>query len=259
MKKNGNSRALIPAVLTAAVMAAAGLSGCGAQGAQTIQIQGEESQNQVVVTGQDKVTAVPDMAEIAFAVRTQAATAQECQQKNGEDLNAAKEVLKGLGVVERSILTSSYGLDPIYDWNSSTQEITGYEMRTSLTVSDVPIDQAGEMISKAVEAGVNSLDSVSYFCSTYDESYQEAMAKAVEMARTKAQALAEAGGRSLGEVVSIEEYGYNPSQRYASGGSRNMAVEETAAAADGAMAAGMGVMPGEVDVEAQVTVTFSLE
>ena len=52
--------------------------------------------------------------------------------------------------------TSSYGLDPIYDWNSSTQEITGYEMRTSLTVSDVPIDQAGEMISKAVEAGVNS-------------------------------------------------------------------------------------------------------
>ena len=115
------------------------------------------------------------------------------------------------------------------------------------------------MISKAVEAGVNSLDSVSYFCSTYDESYQEAMAKAVEMARTKAQALAEAGGRSLGEVVSIEEYGYNPSQRYASGGSRNMAVEETAAAADGAMAAGMGVMPGEVDVEAQVTVTFSLE
>ena len=70
MKKNGNSRALIPAVLTAAVMAAAGLSGCGAQGAQTIQIQGEESQNQVVVTGQDKVTAVPDMAEIAFAVRT---------------------------------------------------------------------------------------------------------------------------------------------------------------------------------------------
>ena len=63
------------------------------------------------------------------------------------------------------------------------------------------------------------------------------------MARTKAQALAEAGGRSLGEVVSIEEYGYNPSQRYASGGSRNMAVEETAAAADGAMAAGMGVMP----------------
>lgn len=155
--------------------------------------------------------------------------------------------------------TASYGLDPIYDWNSSTQEITGYEMRTSLTVSDVPIDQAGEMISKAVEAGVNSLDSVSYFCSTYDESYQEAMAKAVEMARTKAQALAEAGGRSLGEVVSIEEYGYNPSQRYASGGSRNMAVEETAAAADGAMAAGMGVMPGEVDVEAQVTVTFSLE
>lgn len=259
MKKNGKTRAFIPAVLTAASVAVIGLSGCGVQGPQTIQVQGEESQNQIVVTGQDKVTAVPDMAEIVFAVRTQASTAQECQQKNSEDLNAAIEVLKGLGVEENSMQTSSYGMNPIYDWNSSTQEITGYEMDTSLTVSDIPIDQAGQVISQAVAAGVNSLDSVSYFCSTYDENYQEALAKAVDMARTKAQALAEAGGRSLKEVVSIEEYGYDPYQRYSSGGSRNMAVAETAAAAPGAMAADIGVMPGEVDVEAQVTVTFSLE
>ncbi|HJB07424.1 MAG TPA: SIMPL domain-containing protein [Candidatus Enterocloster faecavium] len=257
MERKGTNRFFIPAVLTAAAMAAAGLSGCGAQGGQTLQIQGEESQDQIVVTGQDKVTAVPDMAEMVFAVRTQASTAQECQQKNGEDLNAAIEVLKGLGIEESSMQTSSYGMDPIYDWNSSTQEITGYEMRTSLTVSDVPIGQAGEVISQAVAAGVNSLDSVSYFCSSYDENYQEALTRAVEMARTKAQALAEAGGRTLGNVVNIEEYGYNPSQRYASGGSRNLAVAETAAA--GSSAADMGVMPGEVDVEAQVTVTFSME
>ena len=154
--------------------------------------------------------------------------------------------------------TSAYGMNPIYDWNSSTQEITGYEMNTSLTVSDVPIDQAGEIISQAVAPGVNSLDSVNYFSSSFDASYQEALTKAVAMAQTKAQALAEAGGRTLGGVVNIEEYGYNPYQRYAEGAARNMAVEETAAASMDAVAA-MGVMPGEVQVEAQVTVTFSLQ
>ena len=235
------------------------MSGCSPQTDQTIQVQAETSQNQIVVTGQDEVRVSPDMAQMVFEVRTQAATAQECQQKNGEDLNAAVEVLKGLGVEENSMQTSAYGMNPIYDWNSSTQEITGYEMSTSLTVSDIPIDQAGTMISQAIAAGVNSLDSVSYFCSTYDESYQEALNKAVAVAQNKAQALAEAGGRTLGEVISIEEYGYNPSQRYA-GGSANLVREESGAgAANMAAAADMSVMPGEIQVEAQVTVTFSLQ
>lgn len=258
MRKYGKIGRWIPAAAIAAMVSAAALTGCGAAGTQTIQVQTENSQDQIVVTGKDEVSVTPDMAEMVFQVRTQAATAQECQQKNGEDLNAAIEVLKGLGVEESSMQTSAYGMNPIYDWNSSTQEITGYEMNTSLTVSDVPIDQAGEIISQAVAAGVNSLDSVNYFCSSYDVSYQEALTKAVAMAQTKAQALAEAGGRTLGGVVNIEEYGYNPYQRYAEGAARNMAVEETAAASMDAVAA-MGVMPGEVQVEAQVTVTFSLQ
>ena len=166
-------------------------------------------------------------------------------------------VLKSLGVEERSIQTSSYGLDPIYNWNSDTREITGYEMNTQLTVSDIPIGEAGSIMSQSVVAGVNSIDNVSYFCSTYDESYQEALKKAIEMAKGKASAMAEASGRTLGEVSNVEEYGYNPYTRYTgymSGGARNeMAMETTAAAMD------MGVMAGEISVEAQVSVTFNLQ
>ena len=67
---------------------------------------------------------VPDMAEIVFSIRTQKPTAQECQQENAKNLNDTIEKLKSLGVEERSIQTSSYGLDPIYNWNSDTREIT---------------------------------------------------------------------------------------------------------------------------------------
>ncbi len=258
MMKNGR-KTWLSVVATAAAAGVLMTGGCGVQGGQTYQIQAESGQDQIVVTGQDQVSVTPDMAEIQFAVRTQAATAQECQQKNSEDLNKAIDVLKGLGIEESSMQTSSYGLDPIYDWNSSTQEITGYEMQTRLTVSDIPIDQAGNIISLAVGSGVNSLDSVSYFCSTYDESYQEALAKAVAMAQTKAQALAEAGGRNLGPVIGIEEFGYNSNLRYAEGGGRSMAMETEAANMAPGAAMDMGVMPGQVDVEAQVSVTFALE
>ena len=50
-------------------------------------------------------------------------------------------------------------------------------MTTSLTVSDIPVDQAGAIISQSVEAGVNGIESVDYFSSNYDAAYQEALKK----------------------------------------------------------------------------------
>ena len=63
-------------------------------------------------------------------------------------------------------------------------------------------------------AGVNQIESVTYFSSQYDESYQEALKGAVAMARSKAEAMAEASGKKLSSVVDIQEYGYNPQARY---------------------------------------------
>ena len=131
---------------------------------------------------------------------------------------------------------------------------SGYEMTTRLTVSDIPIDQAGTILSESVSAGVNGIDSVTYFSSGYDASYQEALKGAMAVARAKADALAEASGRTVAGVSHVEEYGYNPNARYASYNSSGPGkAAGTAAAAD------MAVMPGEVSVEAQVTVDFTIQ
>ena len=73
------------------------------------------------------------------------------------------------------------------------------------------------------------------------------------VAQAKAQALAEASGKTLAGVVHAEEFGYRPETRYASynsGGSAKMAAAVEDAAAP--------VMPGQVSVEAQVTVSYEL-
>lgn len=257
MRKNirVNGKRMLAAAAVAATVS--GLWGCqAAQVPGTVQVQNLDSDsNQISVTGIEEVQTVPDMAEIVFAVRTQEATAQACQEKNAENLNAAIEVLRGLGIQDESMQTSSYGMSPIYNWDSDTQEITGYEMNTQLTVSDIPIDQAGEILSQAVAAGVNTIENVSYFCSNYDESYQEALQQAIAMAQAKAQAMAQAGGRTLGQVISIEESGYNPSARYSSSVMKNAVTAE--AAADGGTS--MSVMAGQVSIEARVNVKFALE
>ena len=83
--------------------------------------------------------------------------------------------MKGLGVEEKSIQTSDYGMSPIYDWNSGQQKVKGYQMNTSITVSDILVENIGKIITDSVASGVNELDSVQYLCSDYDEKYQEAL------------------------------------------------------------------------------------
>ena len=261
-KKRMMTAAAVTAVVAASILGAAGCDAAGASttGAvsvpDTIRVENVEGAgNTIAVTGQEEVKVVPDMAQIEYAVYTQADTADACQTENAENLNRTIETLKGLGVEETSIQTSAYGLNPIYDWNSGTQNITGYEMTTRITVSDIPIDQAGSILSESVIAGVNQIDTVSYFSSNYDASYQEALKGAIAVAQAKAQAIAEASGKSVVGIVNVEEYGYNPEVRYSNySGSGARAVEETAAAA-----MDMGVMPGQVSVEAQVNVEFAIE
>ena len=91
--------------------------------------------------------------------------------------------LKDQGFEEKSIKTTGFSLDPRYDWSGNRQQLIGYEMNTQVTVTDVPIDQVGGLLSRTVESGANEIQSVIYFSSTYDEAYQEALQKAVELAK----------------------------------------------------------------------------
>lgn len=247
--------------LIATAMAAAWiLGGCssGMQLPDTVKVENvAEARNSISVSGQEEVKVTPDIAEIRYSVYTRADSPSECQQKNTTDVNAALEVLKGLGIEETSIQTSAYGLNPIHDWSSSNGdgEIVGYEMTTSLTVSDIPIDQAGTILSQSVSAGVNNIDSVSYSSSNYDASYQEALKGAMANARAKADAIAEADGKSVIGIIHAEENGYNPSTRYS--------VYESAAAGSSmksnASMDDMSVMPGQVSISAYVQVEYEVE
>ncbi|WP_432629469.1 SIMPL domain-containing protein [Brotaphodocola sp.] len=234
------------------------LSGCSStvQLPDTVKVENIASErNSISVSGQEEVKVTPDIAEIRYSVYTRAETPSECQQKNTTDVNSTLEVLKGLGINENSIQTSAYGLNPIRDWESSNGDIVGYEMTTTLTVSDIPIDQAGTIISQSVSAGINDIDSVSYSASNYDASYQEALKGAMANARAKADAIAEADDKSVVGIIHAEENGYNPSTRYS--------VYESAAAGSSmkssASVEDLSVMPGQVSITAYVQVEYEVE
>lgn len=249
----------------AAALAVMLMAGCGTQNSETaeiavpsqITVTDQEDNRKVTVESRETVKVTPDVAEVVFRVHTEAKDAEECQTQNGEALSSTLEYLKGLGLEDGSIQTSDYRLNPMYEWpDDGGRVLSGYEMDTRITVSGVPMDQVGSVLSGTVAAGADSVDSVRYFCSAYDEGYQEALKKAMESAKVKAEAMGDAGDFQVLEVLEAEEHGENQAARYVS---KNISAAPGAAAGAAAAAdSAMSVEAGELEIEANVTVTFRI-
>ena len=193
----------------------------------------------ITVNSSEKVNVVPDIAEVVYSVQTEGTDAAGCQQQNTQDVNKVVELLTSLGVEEGSIQTTGYYMNPRYDWSNDTRKLIGYEATTTLTVSDLLIDRLGDILTQSVNAGINNIQSISYLSS--------------KAARTKAEAMAAAAGCQLGDITDLREQSSYSQARYTD----NSLMEKTnlSAAAD---TGSVTIMPGELEVEALITVEYQL-
>lgn len=257
-------RFLCIAVSAAFCAAVIFVSGCssdssGAGSASIIASASEKAaspENTVTVCARGSSYAVPDMAELRFGIRTQAATASEAQKNNSKDVNSVINVLKKNGINKEDIQTTWYDVTPQYDWNTGNgNTITGYSVTSSLSVKNVKIDDAGKLITACTEAGASEFNGVNYSCTEYDKFYGEAMKEAVAASKEKADLLAKAAGRTLGEVASITE-GYQDTT-YAANTKSLSAMDSTGSLEENAT--GASILPGQAEITATVTVTYFLK
>jgi len=226
------------AVLAAAVAAVALLAGIGRSSTARGDVSAPSS---VTTTGHADVVAVPDRATVTAGVHTQSATAADALAENSKLVTAVVAALRGAG--GSKLQTQQVSL---YPQTTDSGSITGYAADDSIS-AESPVSSAGGLIDAAVAAGANTISGPDLDVSTHDALYHQALAKAVDDARAKAEALAAAGGFALGPVTVVTEgaTGEAPVP---------MTLERSAAAGSAATT----VEPGTQDVSADVTVTFGI-
>lgn len=219
----------------------------------TLPAAGDLSAGEITVSASGSVRLVPDKASVSFGITTQEASAELAQSANSEAVKNVIAALAGLGVEEKSIRTTNYSMYPQYDYSDSEgQRIVGYTVRTSMSIQDQDLENVGKLLSDCVAAGINSVDNISFLCSGYEEAYHEALTEAVKNARLKAEVLALAAGKTLGDAVVIAEGWQDSSARY------ERSAGSLAYTAD-AVANGPSFMPGESVITANVTVTYAMK
>lgn len=185
----------------------------------------------ITVTGNGSVETVPDRASFSFTVTSLADTAKAALAKNSAAADAVVAALKGA-----KVQTSGLGVDPRFDEQGST--IVGYTASTTVT-ADAPLASIGGMIDAAVAAGADGVSGPSFSRSDEEALYTQALKDAVADAHTKAVALADSAGVSLGDVQSVTEGSAAPTP------------------VPLAMASDAKIEPGTQTVSATVTVTYA--
>jgi uncharacterized protein YggE len=202
---------------------------------------------QITVIGQGETTAVPDTAVVQMGVQTEADTAREALTENNVSAEALIAKLRELGIDERDIQTSSINIWPRYD--SRGNNITGYQVTNSVTIKIRNIEQTGELLDQVVDVGANNISGIAFTIDDPAALQRDARNEALSDARARAEALAQASGTTLGQVLSINEnVGAAPPVPYYA------ATIEAEAAGDSRVP----VQPGEQNITAQLQVTFEL-
>ena len=233
---------LLTCAAAAALFAAAAVAGVGRPGPAS-SASGTTTTTQRIVTtsGHGTVTAVPDQAVVSAGVSTRAATAQAALAQNADQMQRVIAALKNAGGTD--VQTQEVSL---YPQTNDQDTVTGYSAQNSVSAK-AAVAKAGALVDAAVAAGANTIDGPSLAVSDQDALYRDALERAVADARAKAEALAHAGGFTVGPVFTVAENAAGPQPLW-----------NAAAVPSAAKDATTPVEPGTQDLTADVTVSFEI-
>lgn len=208
----------------------------------------------LTVTGTGEVRVAPDQAMVRLGVTRQASTAETAQEEVNRRANAIIAAILRTGVPREEVQTGQLTLFPIYapQKPESPEEprIVAYRASNIVTVRLDKLNLVGPVIDAGLKAGANQLEGVSFTLKNDLPAREEALRQAALEARRKAQTMSQTLDIRLTGIQEVQEGGvgiYPPP-----------VFREAAMAARGGAADSTPVLPGQVTVNATVTIRYRI-
>lgn len=217
----------------------------------TLVAHADDGRRTLTVTGESTVKVKNEEAVLRLGVTTRDFYAKEAAETNTKIMNKVKKAIIEAGVEENKIETRRYSLSQVSERRKDDTYVRKYEARNDLKVVVKDIDMAGTVLDAAVKAGANDINSVQFRVKDTTKYKDEALRKAIQNAKKKADLMAEAVGKKVVNVVNISEGMVDMIPVY---DTRSKMMYE----ADGAIGSGIPLEGGESTIEATVTIVFEI-
>ncbi|MDR0897584.1 MAG: SIMPL domain-containing protein [Oscillospiraceae bacterium] len=212
-----------------------------------------ENENTLRVSGSATVTVAPDQAVLNIGYSVENPDPAAAQKLTTDAILAMTEAAKALGIDAADIKTQYLNFYPAYNYTDGGQELRGYHVEHMLAITVRDIEQIGAVIDALLAASANESGGISYMSSRSNDVYLEALAKAIEQAATKADAMAIAAGVWLGALEQVNEL--SSMQVYA----RSEAMYDTGAGvALSKSMMGDSLMTGDLEISASVELVYGI-
>jgi uncharacterized protein YggE len=205
-------------------------------------------------SGSGNVIGTPDRAQVTFSVQTENIDVKVAQADNAAQMSRVIDALVAAGIPRDALKTTGYNIYPIYDDTTSgilNPKVKTYQVTNTLTVTLHDVSMTGNVIDIAVANGVNRADSIQFMLSDAQalSLRNDALKKAVANARADADTVAGALGVNITGVGTVDI-----TQSYMPVVYSNYQLDNAAA---GKSLAATPVQPGDITVNAQVSVTYT--
>lgn len=156
--------------------------------------------NTVYVGADGKFEADPDTALVQFSISAQEDTSKAAYDHASKDAEQIRQVLRNNGIEPKSAEIGYYAFQPIYDYKNPKRKLVAYRVTANVSLKLKDFSKVAPILQQLSDADVSQEQSINYILDNMDAAKTKAVEDAYRHAREAANAVAQAGGRALGDL-----------------------------------------------------------
>jgi len=154
----------------------------------------------ITVGGSARIVVKADRGQFTVGVSSRATTVTSALRTNNDKMQRVIAALKAHGAAENEISTSTFSITQPFE--NGRHVVGEYEVQNSVTVTRSAVASISDLLQIAIDAGANQAWNVRFFLAEPGPVRDKALA-AYNDARARAQKLAAAAGKSVGDLLTI--------------------------------------------------------
>ncbi len=156
--------------------------------------------NTVNVGADGKFEASPDTALLQFNIAAQEDSAKAAYDRASRAAEQIRQMLRNNAIDPKQAEIGFYSLAPVYDYRTPKRKLVGYRVTSAVSVKVKDFTKVAAIVQQLSDIDVTENQSLSYTLDNPDTAKIQAVEDAFRRARSEADAVARAGGRTLGEL-----------------------------------------------------------
>jgi uncharacterized protein len=156
--------------------------------------------NTVFVGADGKFEANPDTALVQFNISAQEDNSRAAYDRASKAAEQVRQILRSNGIEPTAAQLGYFSIEPVYDYKQAKRKLVAYRVNVNVSLKLKDFTKIAPIVQQLSDADITDEQSINYTLDDIEAAKTKAVEDAYRHARAEAEAVARAGGRTLGEL-----------------------------------------------------------